>query len=176
MGLAEIKDEVLSDASKKAEELLKEARSRKEGMQREADGKAASLKQAAKKEAEREAELLTQSIISNARVEANKRALKARHEVLEKTMEEAVEKLVLGKKYEGDLKKNLATVKGAWEIVVSKRDFERLKPKDSTLKAGDIKGGFIARFEDYTINKSIDAVLKLHEQTLAREAAKILFS
>src|SRR3990170_3944916 len=141
MGLAEIKDEVLGDASKKAEEILKEAQSKTEGMQ----------------------------------IEANKRALKARHEVLEKTLEEAVEKLVVGKKYEGDLTKNLATVKGAWEIVVSERDFERLKPKDSTLKAGDIKGGFIARFEDYTINKSIDAVLRLHEQTLAREAAKILF-
>lgn len=176
MGLAEIKDEVLGDARKKAEDILKEALSQKEGMQKEADGKAASLKQAAKKAAEREAELLTQSIISNARIEANKRALKARHEALEKTMGEAVETLVVSNKYEEDLKKSLDAVQGAWEIVLSKRDFERLKPRDSNLKAGDIRGGFIARFEDYTINKSIDAVLKLHEQTLAREAAKILFA
>ncbi len=74
------------------------------------------------------------------------------------------------------LKKQLDSNKKAIRIILSPRDIKRLKLKDNRLEQGEIKGGFIAKYKDYEINRSIDSIMKLNEHVFTREVGKTLFS
>lgn len=177
MGIDEIESEIIKEAEEKGRKMLEEAQEKAKKIAREAQEKAELLKENAKKEAEKEAAKIIQTALSNARIDANKRALKVKHEILARVIEDAAAALILSKEYEEKLKKALhASEKNALKIFLSRQDFEKFKTLSTKLEARNIKGGFTAKFADFESNRTIDAVLKINEQELAREAGKILFS
>jgi len=177
MGIEEIKSEIIKEAEEKSREAVEKAREKAAKILSEAKENAERIKQNAKKEASKEAEKIMQTALSSARIEANKRVLKVKREILSRAIEETVAELISGKEYEENLKKAIAAnEKNALKIFLSRQDFEKFKALSSKLEARDMKGGFIARYRDFETNKTIEAALKINEQELAREAGKILFS
>jgi len=177
MGIDEIKSEIIKEAEEKSKVVAGEATEKAAKILNEAGKNAEHTKQNAKKEASKEAEKIMQTALSSARIEANKRVLKVKHEILSRTIEEAVAELISGKEYEENLKKAItANEKNALKIFLSRQDFEKFKALSSKLESRNMKGGFVARYRDFETNKTIEAALKINEHELAREAGKILFS
>lgn len=83
MGLKEVKDDILTEAERKADRITSEAEEEAEEIVEEAEEKAESILEAAEEEIEERKESLEKQELSNARMEAKNKRLEAKQNAIE---------------------------------------------------------------------------------------------
>lgn len=83
MGLDDVKAEILDEAERKAQNIVDEATDHKDEVLSDAEQRAENIVEEAQNEAEKEAEALRRKELSSARMEARKKRLAAREDVLD---------------------------------------------------------------------------------------------
>jgi len=87
MGLEKVKDDIISEAKEKAEEIRKEKEQEKEEILEEAREEAEKIKEKAEEETEEKKESMEQKKLSNARMKARETKLKAKEEKIDEAFE-----------------------------------------------------------------------------------------
>ncbi|MFB6245749.1 MAG: V-type ATP synthase subunit E family protein [Candidatus Nanohaloarchaea archaeon] len=85
MGLKEVKDDVISEAEKKAERIRDEGEEEAREIMEEAREKAEEIREESEKEAEEQREKMEKRRVSSARMEARQKRQKAKHAALRQT-------------------------------------------------------------------------------------------
>ena len=86
MGIKELEKKILGDQNKEAEKIINSATEKADAVIREAEAKAEQLKQEARRESLKSAENLKRSILTPARLNANKKILEAKREILDQIL------------------------------------------------------------------------------------------
>lgn len=93
MSLEDVKDEILDEAERKAQNIVEEASSHKDDVINAAEERAESIVEQARQEAEKEVEARRRKELSSARMEARKKRLAARQDVLDDAFDRFREEL-----------------------------------------------------------------------------------
>ncbi|WP_423791932.1 V-type ATP synthase subunit E [Methanocaldococcus indicus] len=183
MGIDKIKSKILEDATAEANKIIEEAKKEKEEILKKAEEEAKKRKEEILKRGEKEAELLKNRIIAEAKLEAKKKLLKAREEIIEKAIEklrEDLKKLPESDKYQDILYKltvdaiNVLGEEEEYYAKINERDIELIKNIEKELKyefgkniklnveTANIIGGIILENIERTklVDNSLEAVFE----------------
>ncbi len=188
MGFQELKDRILSEASKNAEYIIKEANKKAESILEEANIEAENIKTLGLRNIERDMAVLKRQSLANIRLEMQKSILMEVQNTIEEIISKAFQEILESPKYFDYLLKGLLEIdfKGNEEIVLSDYDAQRfgeflLKELkrvkgDITLKiaSGDIKGGFIVRGTDFDINNTLELTFQNIRPEIEQQVGKVL--
>ncbi len=197
-GAEKLKEKIINEAKEQADHILKEAQDRAAQILAKGAQEALDKKKAILKQSQAEAEEKRRRILTIAALEARKRVLAVKEELIEETLQKALERLqnIEAASYqEMLLSLLLATVQsGREEIIVSPHDREQHFNKDFLTKVNQallqqgkegklvlaeetrpLQGGFILRVGNVEINNSFNSVLHMKRDLLEPEVADILF-
>lgn len=188
MGFQELKDRILSEARKNAEDIIKEANKRAESILEEANIEAENIKTLGLRNIERDMAILKKQSLANIRLEMQKDILMEIQRAIEEVLSKAFQETLESPKYFDYLLKGLLQVdfKGNEEIILSNYDvqrfgeflFKELKRAkgdvDFKISSGDIKGGFIVRSADFDINNTLELTFQNIKPEIEQEIGKIL--
>lgn len=183
---SKIIDKIIADANAKKDEILAQANDEVNVKIEDAKVKAQKETNAAMEIAKVEAEKAKAKEISGADMQAKKKILAKKQELIEQTIQKAKEKLLSLNEAENE-KTVLSMlskvgVNSTTEVVLSSKATESLKT--AIKKAGykistetrDISGGFILKDGDIEYNYSFESMIIVEREQLEQTAAKILFS
>ena len=188
MSGSRIKDRILNDAAKKAEEIVKEASSRAAEILKEAEARAEEARKLAAELAKREAQKEKERILSLELIEVNKELLVSRRKLIDDVFREVEKKIFTSN---SEMREKLLTglieslVKtGDEEIIVDEelgREWvERLnREKGWKLKVidgeDDPDGGFILKKGNMKVAATRSAIMESLREDLEVEVSRILF-
>jgi len=197
-GAEKLKEKIIIEANEQAEHVLNEARRRAEGIVSKAEEEAAARKKLLLEKARAQAEERRRRILTIAELEARKKLLAAKEELIEDTFKQALERLqgMETASYQELILPLLfdAAESGREKIIVSSQDRRhftaeflaranealRQKGKAGELSLADesreMKGGFILREGEVEINCSFDSILRMQRDQLEPEVAALLFN
>jgi V/A-type H+-transporting ATPase subunit E len=195
---AKIIERIQEDAAKEAEDILAEARKQVEDILREAREKAGELEREIIAKGEKEAELLRQRIIANAKLRAKKSKLDAKEELIRTAFKEAEEELLRissSKEYGSILRRIIAegasSVGEDVEVVAREADAELLSDDflnglskelgvNITLSPESIEtmGGVVIRSKNgkIEVNNTFETRMLRMQDALRSKVARILFA
>lgn len=188
MGFQELKDRILSEARKNAEDIIKEANKRAESILEEANIEAENIKTLGLRNIEKDMVVLKKQALANIRLEIQKSILMEVQRTIEEVLSKAFQETLESPKYFDYLLKGLLQVdfKGNEEIILSNYDvqrfgeflFKELKRAkgdvDFKISSGDIRGGFIVRSADFDINNTLELTFQNMKPEIEQEIGKIL--
>lgn len=188
MGFQELKDRILSEARKSAEDIIKEANKRAESILEEANIEAENIKTLGLRNIEKDMVVLKKQALANIRLEIQKSILMEVQRTIEEVLSKAFQETLESPKYFDYLLKGLLQVdfKGNEEIILSNYDvqrfgeflFKELKrvkgDVDFKISSGDIRGGFIVRSADFDINNTLELTFQNMKPEIEQEIGKIL--
>lgn len=196
-GIEKIKERILEDASKKKQDILKEAEKEADKVLEDYRKKAEDVRKQILDKAKKEAEDKKRRILSIAQLEQRKVLLKAKQDIIDKVFKDAEKCLqeIPDEDYKNILYNMLleGIVTGNEEIIVNKKDKSRITPefiakinqelaksgKPSKVKLsseiGHMIGGFILKSRDIEVNATFDSLMKIEREELETKIAKILF-
>jgi len=175
MGFAELKERVLSDARKEAEEIVKEASKEASSKIEEASLEVESIKTSGLRSIQKDIDTIKRQAVATTRLKIQRSILNEVQETIEEVISEAIEKIIKSPEYLEYLVRGILSLrlKGDEEIVLSSYDIERFKKSLETelvkrgkkenhfkIVAGDIKGSFIVRSREYDINNSLEIIFQ----------------
>jgi vacuolar-type H+-ATPase subunit E/Vma4 len=169
---------IKTDARARVKEIEKEYQLRMKQLEtkhkEEAETYRAETKELSKKEAQR----IHREMLSQARLEARKQILTARHELIQQAISQASGRLVKSKAYSTLLGRIVREYGKGAQVILSDSDRKRLKSASWAKKSlgSDITGGVILRTPTHDINFSLDAVFESIGESLLLDLAGILFS
>lgn len=147
MGLEQVKSEILNEAETRANTIIEEAGERRDELLSEAEEKADRIVSEAEQEAENEAESLRQKRLSAARMEAKRKRLEAREDVLEDVCNQFKERVNdLDEETEAELIENaLESLSDDIDIgtVYTSNDHKSLSEDYGDFAEKDIKGAIV---------------------------------
>ena len=186
MSIESIIKRIEDEAKAYAAERTAEAESQMKEILADAQTKADKIKADAKERADKESKLLVERRESVAGLESRKMALQAKQEVIAESFEKALDKLVglseddYIKFLENQLK---AFENEGGEVLLNAADMKKYGAKVEKLLKGelklgkeeaDIKGGFILKQGDISVNCSLEKLLEdKKEEMIAGIAAKL---
>lgn len=203
-GTDKIVSSIMSDAQIKVESILAEAEKEKESINSEGNAKAAAEKEKILENAEKQAKMRYQQIISEAKMNSRRMELEAREEVIEEAFSKAEEKLKEiassdAAEYKASLEKVITesgTEIGGGDLIVLVKESDMTKIKGSLpsieksisdktgtptkLEMGEninTIGGAILRTKngEIEVNNTIEARMLRFKKSLRSEVAGILF-
>lgn len=188
MGFQELKDRILLEARKSAEDIIKEANKRAESILEEANIEAENIKTLGLRNIEKDMVVLKKQALANIRLEIQKSILMEVQRTIEEVLSKAFQETLESPKYFDYLLKGLLQVdfKGNEEIILSNYDvqrfgeflFKELKrvkgDVDFKISSGDIRGGFIVRSADFDINNTLELTFQNMKPEIEQEIGKIL--
>lgn len=181
MGLNEVKDDILSSAREKAEEIINNAKKEIMRIEEENAKTLKNMENSGKEESMKELSALERKETASAELEAKKYLLEKKKELINGVFEEAKKKIIgMPKQQKSALLKNLiekAKRQTEIEYVYCNNNEKPLISGNYKLIAADISGGIIVENNDKSIriDYSYDTILEsIHEKTL-QEIAGILF-
>lgn len=183
---SKIIDKIISDANNKASEILTQAHLKADENIKAYEQKAQKENEIAMEIAESEAIKAKAKEISSAEMNAKKKILTTKQQLIEQVIDNAKQKLLSYDSQENEkiilsmLKK--ININSNMEVIVSQKDGINLK--NTIEKAGykisseirDISGGFILKNGDIEYNYSFESIVAVKKEELEQIAAKILFS
>ena len=188
MPLEKIIKRIDEEFSLEIEKIKKETQGRVSEILKEANGKAASIKEEILKAASFEAQRRRDRILTTANLEARRIVLEEKERLIEEAYKKALAKLKrLGKKsYQDIIRRMLLKIakSGSGEIIISKEDRKRITPSfiesiNKELKISKeergITGGFILKRKKIEINNSFESLLRSKREELEPKLVKILF-
>ncbi|MBC7320053.1 hypothetical protein H5T89_05370 [bacterium] len=188
MGFQELKERILLEARKNAEEIIKEANKKAESILEEANIEAENIKTLGLRSIERDMSSLKRQSLANIRLEIQKSILMEVQRAIEDVVSRAFQEILESPKYFDYLLKGLLEVdfKGDEEIILSDYDMRRfgefLSKEIKRLKgninfkisSGDIRGGFIVRSADFDVNNTLELTFQNIRPEIEQEVGKIL--
>lgn len=170
MGFTELRERIISEAKKTAEEIIREANIEANNILEEATLEAESIKASGLKDIQREISALKSQSLANIRLEVRRDILRKVQDVIEELIAKALEEIVDSQEYFTYLLKGIsnAELKGGEEIILSRYDIERFGERlideikrskgdiNLTISEGEIKGGFIIKSKEFSINNSLE--------------------
>ncbi|MGC8970859.1 MAG: V-type ATP synthase subunit E [bacterium] len=188
MGFPELKDRIISEAKKDAEEIIKDANRKAESILEEANIEAENIKSLGLRNIERDMSMLKRQRLANIKLEMQKGILTEVQNAIEDIINGAIKEILDSPEYFDYLLKSISHIelRGNEEIVLSRYDAERFGDrlleelkrirKDITLKisTGNIVGGFIFRGVDFDINSTLELILQNIRLEVEQEIRKIL--
>jgi V/A-type H+-transporting ATPase subunit E len=178
-------DKIISDAEKVASVTISQAQKEVDALLKAAKDKAHRQLDQLDRDAQSEAAAVKAKEISAADMQAKKKILETKQEILAEVIAEAEIRLVSMEDAEyakvvggmlSRVDKSLGT-----EIIVSKKDAARLadvvKEQGFVLseKTADINGGFIVKNGDIEYNYSFESIITVEKEAIRQAAAAILF-
>ncbi|MCX7796801.1 MAG: V-type ATP synthase subunit E family protein [bacterium] len=188
MGFQELKDRILSEARKSAEDIIKEANKKAESILEEASIEAENIKTLGLRNIERDMAVLKRQSLANIRLEIQKGILMEVQNAIEEVISETFREILESPKYFDYLLKGLLEIefKGNEEIILSNYDtqrfgeflFKELKRVKGDINfkiiSGDIRGGFIIRGIDFDINNTLEFIFQNIRPEIEQEIGRIL--
>lgn len=188
MGFQELKDRILSEARKNAEEIIKEANKKAESILEEANIEAENIKTLGLRNIERDMAVLKRQSLANIRLEIQKSILMEVQSAIEDVFSRAFQEVLESPNYFDYLLNGLLALdfKGNEEIILSNYDLQRFGDFLSkelkrikgdinfSISSGDIRGGFIVRSKDFDINNTLELAFQNVRQEIEQEVGKIL--
>lgn len=199
MGLEELKQKIIEDAKRNAAEIIKTGESKTTLIIKEAQEKIKKLREERLRKAELEAKAIKERTVGSARLEARKKLLLAKQELIEEVITKALKRILeLPKKeYLKFIEKQLLGIEdlsGSCKVEFNERDKriitpewlekleQELRKKSPNLSLElsknfrtDITGGVIIKSSEVELNNSLEAIVKLKRDDLECEIANILF-
>ncbi len=185
MSIESITTRIQDEAKAYADEIMKSARAQADGLLDEARSEANRIKEEFEAAAKKDSKLLIERRESVAGLEARKMQLGAKQEIIKESFDRAVEKILsMGEdEYFTFLTSQLAAfTEGV--ILLGKDDLKKYGAKLAKEFAGKltvaeepigIKGGFLLKQGDISINASIEKLIEDQKEKLTGEVAKLLF-
>ncbi|MGB9681719.1 MAG: V-type ATP synthase subunit E [bacterium] len=175
MGFSELKERILSDARKEADEIIKEANIKASSILEEASLEVEVIKTSGLRSIQRDTDTIKRQALANAKLRIERSILNEVQKAIEEIANKALEEVINNSKYLEYLTEGILSLKlkGDEEIILSSYDIERFKKpleealtrrykKENQIKIsiGDIYGGFIVRGKEYDINNSLEVILE----------------
>lgn len=196
-GIENIKEKILEDANKNAEEVRKKAQSEAISINKESMKKAEKKKEEIISSAKKDAEIVKQRLISNAQLEGKKEKYNSKQDLVNEAFDKALIELcdLPNKKYEKTLIDVILQIAetGKEEILLNVKDRKRVSGKfiedlNKALKSkglegntvlskktAEIKGGAVLKSGDIEINGSFESLLRMKKEFIEPEVHNILF-
>lgn len=180
MGLEHVKEEIVQEAQQRAKAIVQEAEARKDNLLSEAEQNAEEIVAKAEKEAEKEADALRRKKLSAARMQAKRKRLEAREDVLEQVYEQFRDRIQnLDEDKEEELIKNvLDRLDDQIDIgtVYAGKDHKTLAKKYGDFTEKDIRGVIVetadgSRRFDLQFDEVADGTIDDNRQAVS----KVLF-
>ena len=188
MSIDSITKRIMDEAQAAADVVTADAESQKAQILEEARSSAETIKAEATARAEKDSEILVERRKSVAGLESRKMQLKAKQEIIAESFNAALDKLLAldENEYLGFIKNQLDAFKGqSGEVLLNAADKKKYGAKlaqmieKSDIKVSDeeakIKGGFILKQGDISINCSIEKLLEDKKGEMMGEIAHKLF-
>lgn len=196
-GSDKLKKKIIYEATEQAERVMDEARSRAAEIVREGEKKAAGRKEEILKAANAQAEERRRRALTIAGLDARKKILGAKEQLIEDTFAQALSRLSkMDKSACQEMVLPLlleAAQRGTEEIIVSPRHREYFdasfmqkvnralaeQGKEGRLFLSEetrrMEGGFILRSGELEVNNSFDSILRMQRDQLEPDVAAVLF-
>lgn len=195
--LNNLTSKIVDDASKKAEEILAEAKATENEIINKNISDAEKKGDLLIEKANLEAKTRSERVLSNAQLQVRNMKLEAKQEVLDRVFSETVEKLsnISNEQYLKFVKDSIISlpIDGDEEIIVGMNNNAVtpnfiLELNNELKKAGklgalkfssekrDIKGGFILAKAGIEINNTFEALVMSYRDELEAEVARVLFN
>lgn len=187
MSIESIIKRIEDEAKAYAGQRKDEAESQKKEILADAQTKADKIKADAQERADKESKLLAERRESVAGLESRKMVLQVKQEVIAESFEKALDRLLDLKEedYMKFFESQIATFeKEGGEILLNAEDKKKIGDKLAKLLKGDlklsdetadIKGGFILKQGDISINCSLEKLLEDKKEEMVGEIAAKLF-
>lgn len=180
--LDNLTQKILDEAKLKADEMIKESKTKSDGIINSRVKEANDQKVKILERADSEAALMKERVISNAELRVRDEKLKAKQEVINKVFKEAKERLlnIDEEMYIKFLQSNIKdlSLKGNEILVVPENMKERVKSLKLPVKVSEdetLGAGFIIKDEDSVLNFSFDSLVDYLREELETEIAQDLF-
>lgn len=175
MGFVELKERILSDAKKEADEIIKEASIKASSILEEASLEAESIKTSGLRSIQKDVDAIKRQAIATTRLKIQRSILNEVQETIEDVINKTIEEVINSPEYLEYLIRGILSLRlnGDEELVFSSYDVERFKKsletelakrykKESRFKivSSNIKGGFIVRSKEYDINSSLEVIFQ----------------
>ncbi len=188
MSIESITKRIEDEAKAVADELIAAAKSQKASIVKDATTKAAEIEQEAKERAAKDSKILVERRESVAGLESRKMQLAAKQDVIAESFDSALNKLLAldESKYLEFITNKLAAFEGqSGEILLNAADKQKYGAKlaklieKTAIKVSDdeakIKGGFILKQGDISINCSMEKLLEDNKEEMMSTIAQKLF-
>lgn len=188
MSIESITKRIEDEAKAVADVLITDAKSQKDSIVTDARIKAAQIETEAKERADKDSKILVERRESVAGLESRKMQLAAKQEVIAESFDKALDKLLAldESKYMDFMSKQLAAFEGqSGEILLNAADKNKYGAKlaklieKTAIKVSDdeakIKGGFILKQGDISINCSMEKLLEDSKEEMMSTIAQKLF-
>ncbi|MBC5793360.1 MAG: hypothetical protein H8Z69_04995 [Nanohaloarchaea archaeon] len=174
MSLKEVKSEILEEAQQKADEIIDEAEQQREEILEEARQEAEAVKEEYEEELEGEKDSYETKTISNARMKAKEKRLKAKQAKIDEVFENFRESLedLTKKEREDFVEKCLDKVEFEPEKVIGGEEFEDAVSID--FEEEDIEGIVVvskdgSRRQSFTFDKIVEEMKSKHRKEVAEK-------
>ncbi|MGD2246850.1 MAG: V-type ATP synthase subunit E [Candidatus Methanofastidiosia archaeon] len=189
MGIEDIKKRILTDATKKKEEILAEARKKAQEIQKEGEITAQKQKESIIDKAENEATQEHHTRLTMEKLEARKQQLEEKQKVIDTVFERSLEILSTYPEYTTLMESMiLDAATGGEQLILSPKDYadlgervlKRVNQKlDREISLADetheMTGGFILRTPEMEINESFEEKIRALRDEMEAEVARTLF-
>lgn len=192
VGAEKIIDRIITDAQKKADEIMAAANAEANAIKAEAEAAKTSKISEGAQLGEKEAQFIKSRIVASAHMEAKKLLLQKKQALLAETFDNARSRLeqMNNDEFEALMQSLLVSLieTGDEEVVISNADKGRLsadfidkvnKTASSRLKLSsedtNIPSGSVLKRGDIEINATFDAIFRQKKEELSADIAKILF-
>lgn len=177
MGLEDVKQDILNEAEKEADEILEEAEDEKEEILNEAEEEADRIREEASEEIEEEKKSLEKKAVSNANMEAKQKKLEAKEKALDGAFESFEEELedLSDDEREAMLENCIEEAEFDVGLVKGGEKFEGLT--DEEFESADMDGFvLVSENGERQLNFSFDKIVDDFRNSYRKEVAEKLFS
>jgi len=178
MARDKVSTKIEADARARAKEIQAEFAERQKKLEAEHEERKKAYREETRKLAQTEDGRIRREILTDARLQARKEILTARHELINKTLDTATQKFTKSKGYASLLARIVAEQGSRTRVLLSASDCKRFAKSAWAKKADEapIQGGVILRTPRKDFNFSIDAAFEALGEELTLELAEVLFS
>jgi len=178
MARDKVSAKIEADARARAKEIQAEFAERCKKLEAEHEERKKAYREETRKLAQTEDGRIRREILTDARLQARKEILTARHELINKTLDTATQKFTKSKGYASLLARIVAEHGSRTRVLLSASDCKRFAKSAWAKKADEapIQGGVILRTPRKDLNFSIDAAFEALGEELTLQIAEILYS
>ncbi len=178
MARDKVSAKIEADAKARVKKIEAEFTERRKKLETDQEKRKKTYREETRKLAQTEDGRIRREILTDARLQARKEILTARHELINKTLDTATQKFTKSKGYASLLARIVAEQGSRTQVLLSASDCKRFAKSAWAKKADEapIQGGVILRTPRKDLNFSINAAFEALGEELTLQIAGILSS
>jgi len=168
---------IKADAKAQVKEIEDSYKARMQELERSHKEQAEAYRAETKELSKQEAERIHRELLSQARLQARRQILAAKHELVQEAISRASSSLIKSKGYPALVGRIVQEHGKNSQVLLSDSDKKRFKSSSWAKKAStcDITGGVVLRTPTHDVNFSLDAAFESLGESLSLELAEVLF-